>query len=51
MTKDNAKQKNVKSTDLKNSPNGHDYSDRLKSKANEHTPYGEPEPSTQTTFK
>ncbi len=51
MTKDRSKQKNIQSTDLKNNPNGPDYSRRLKSKANEHTPYGEPEPSTNTTFK
>lgn len=51
MGKNHSKQKNVESTELKNNPTAHDYSNRLKNKANEHTPYGEKEPSTHTTFK
>lgn len=51
MSKDCLKEKNKKSTNTKADPTAPNYAQELKSKANEHTPYGEPEPSTKTTFK
>lgn len=51
MSKDFAKQKNQKSTNTKSDPTAPGYAQQIKNKANEHTPYGEAEPSTETTFK
>lgn len=51
MSKDFAKEKNKKSTNTKSDPTAPGYAQQIKNKANEHTPYGEAEPSTDTTFK
>lgn len=51
MSKNCCKSKNKKTTSLKSDPTGHNYQADMKNKANEHTPTGEKEPSTQTTFK
>lgn len=51
MSKNCNKQKNVKTTNTKSDATAPSHHHELKSKANEHTPYGEPEPSTKTTFK
>lgn len=51
MTKDCCKQKNKKTTNTKADPTAPGYAQEIKNKANEHTPYGEQEPSTRTTFK
>ncbi|GEM_PF-1378393 len=51
MSRDCSKTKNKKSTALKSDPIGRNYQEGMKNKANEHSPSGEKEPSTQTTFK
>ncbi|MEG0307227.1 MAG: hypothetical protein RR891_06625 [Clostridium sp.] len=51
MSKNCCNQKNKKTTTLKSDPKGPNYQEGVKNKANEHTPTGEKEPSTHTTFK
>lgn len=51
MTKASMKEKNKKTTNTKLDPTAPGYQQEIKNKANEHTPYGEAEPSTKTTFK
>lgn len=51
MSKNCCKQKNKNTTNTKSDPTAPGYDQEIKSKATEHTPYGEPEPSTKTTFK
>lgn len=51
LSKNCCNQKNKKTTTLKSDPKGPNYQEGVKNKANEHTPTGEKEPSTHTTFK
>lgn len=51
MSKECCNKKNKKSTNTKVDATAPSYAEQIKNKANEHTPYGEPEPSTKTTFK
>lgn len=43
--------KNLQDTDLKKNPDSPNYHGKMKNKANEHTPYGEKEPSTHTEYR
>jgi len=51
MSKSCSKTKNKETTTLKADPTSPKYQEGVKNKANEHSPYGEKEPSTYTTFR
>ncbi len=51
MSKSCHKTKNKETTTLKADPTSPKYQEGVKNKANEHSPYGEKEPSTYTTFR
>ncbi len=51
MSKNSCKTKNKRTTSLKSDPISPKYQEGVKNKANEHSPYGENEPSTHTIFR
>ncbi|WP_346888708.1 hypothetical protein [Clostridium sp. UBA1056] len=51
MSKSHCKTKNKETTTLKADPTSPKYQEGVKNKAHEHSPYGEKEPSTNTTLR
>jgi len=51
MSKDFSDHKNKKTTTLKSDPSSPSYQSGVRNKANEHTPTGEKEPSTNTRLR
>jgi hypothetical protein len=51
MSKNCYKTKNKETTSLKSDPSSPKYQEGVKNKAYEHSPHGEKDPSTHTTFK